>query len=253
MVWVLLITMIIRLLSPQEIFTVPKLKKEIKTHVAEDARKDSLLVAYKESKKVNKVFLKSSNKNRKRIKKLMKSNNNELENIRSILDEDFEKRRELQAFNIEKRLLFQDLMLPEEWEKVIENVVSPSQKMEKKAKKTESKLDDAIDKVMQDTKRSIQKNIQDEAQMKVLLDAFGNFQKALKLQVKEGLKIDFQREEVARNQGATRVELQDFYKRQNNYRESVYDEFLGLYELVYANTNANERKAVRKELNRLFK
>ena len=75
------------MVSPPEVFTVPKLKKEIKTHVSEEVRKDSLLALYKESKKVNKVFLKSSDKNRKRIKQLMKSNSDELGNIRSILNQ----------------------------------------------------------------------------------------------------------------------------------------------------------------------
>jgi|GEM_PF-5268798 len=254
MIWVLLITMVIKMIvGPDEIFNVPKLKKEIKTHVSDEGRRDSLLLIVKDAKKEIKAFNKVNEKDKKKMKKLMSSGENELNAIELLLKENFEKRRKQQSYNLDKRLAMQNLMTDEEWKNVIERAVSPSEKAEKKANKRDDKFDESIDKLMKATEKTISKKVEDSARKEKVMSAFHKFSSALKTQVEDGLEIDYQNNKIVGKRTATREELQGIYTNQNEFRQNVYDEFISMYNVIYENTSGSERKAIRKELKKMFK
>ena len=60
MLWAFLITLLIAKLSggPEEIFMIPNLDKEIKSHILDKERKDNLLLVVKEAKMEIRAFSK---------------------------------------------------------------------------------------------------------------------------------------------------------------------------------------------------
>lgn len=254
MIWVLLFTLLIKLMgTADEVFTIPKLKKEIRTHVSDKVRKNSLLLIVKEAKKKNKGFIKATDKDKKKLKKLMASGENEIQEIETLLKNNHNKRKKLQNYNLEKRLDMQNLMTDEEWEQVIEKAVSPSKKREKKTDKEEKKVKDAIDKLLEKTEKSILKNIEDSTNRDHVLKAFRDFSNALKEQVSKGLENNYQNNKIVRKRTATREELEEVYGQQNELRENLNVEFTDIYNILYEHTNKKERKSIKKELNKMFK
>jgi len=254
MIWVLLITLMIKLISgPEQIFTVPKLEKEIKTHVTDEQRKDSLLLIIKETKKEIKEFNKENDKDKKRMKKLMASNDNEIKNIEILLRDAFDNRKKLQSNNLDNRIIMQELMTDEEWTNVIEKAISPTEKAERKTDKKEDKFDKYIDEMMADIKKSISKKIIDSLRKENALKAFNDFSIALKEHVKDGMKVDYQNNEIVGKRTATREHLEGAYANQNEFRKKVYDDFIELYKVIFEYTNKSERRAIRSELKKIFK
>ncbi len=254
MIWAMLITMAIKLvIGTDEIFTIPKLKKEIKKHVTDDRRKDSLLLILKDAKREIKAFNKQNIKDMKKVKKLMASEENQIQELEILLKSNFDKRKKLQASKLDKRLAMQDLMTDEEWKSVIENAVTPSRKHEKKTNKKVSKFKKSVDELLNDTEKSISKKIHDSVRREKVLESFHEFFAALEQQIEEGSKFNYKSNEIIRKRSATREELEGLYAKQNELRKNVYSEFRVMYEVIFEFTNETERKAIRKELKKMFK
>ena len=88
MIWALLITMLIKMIAgPEQLFTVPKLDKEIKTHISDKEQKKELLSIVKTAKKEIKAFNKETDKAKKKLKKLTSSRDDELDEIKTLFDD----------------------------------------------------------------------------------------------------------------------------------------------------------------------
>ena len=153
---------------------------------------------------------------------------------------------------VEERLKVQSLMTDEEWNNVIENAVSPSNKIERKANKKDDKLDKQVAKLMEDINKSIQKKVTDSLRNEHVIEAFKNYNEALKIHIEEGLNISYKNNEIARKRTATREELMEIYTQQNELRNVVYNEYMELYKTILAFTTKNERRAIRSELKKMF-
>ena len=105
MIWALLITMLIKMIAgPEQLFTVPKLDKEIKTHISDKERRKNLLSIVKTAKKEIKAFNKETDKAKKKLKRLTDSKDDELDEIKTLFDVNFESRKKFQKSMVDKRL-----------------------------------------------------------------------------------------------------------------------------------------------------
>ncbi|WP_139314938.1 hypothetical protein [Saccharicrinis aurantiacus] len=248
----LLFTTLMKLIGSEETFTIPKLEKEIKAHVSDDVRKDSLLILLKDAEKETKSFYKIEDKNYSEIKKLMSEDINQSEEIKQIFKDNMQKRIEIQNYHITKRLEMEKLIKPEEWVYILENAVSPSDKIKEKTTKQDLKTKEAVKKVMDNTEESIRKEIEDEEKQKILIDAFRSFKQSLGVLVKDGLRINYETNEILKKQYSSKEELRTVYDNQNRIRQNLASEFYQFYNIIHNQTDLKERKAIRKELAKLF-
>lgn len=248
----LLFTTIMRLIGGEETFTIPKLEKEIKTHISDDNRKDTLLIILKDAEKETKKFYKAEGKSYDKIKKLMSDDDNQSENVSLIFKENMQNRIKLQDFHIAKRLEMQKLIKPEEWDYILKNAISPSDKMKKETAKKDLKIKEFIKKVMDKTEKTIKKEIDDKEKQEKLISSLSNLRESLNVHVEEGLRVNYEKNEVLKLQSSTKEELRTVYNNQNKIRENIAIEFYNFYNVVHKQSDLKERKAIRKEVAKIF-
>jgi hypothetical protein len=177
MLWAFLITLLIAKLSggPEEIFMIPNLEKEIKSHAVDKERKNEILLVAKEAKKEIKSFEKIRKNQLKEIEKLGKlksTSSTELFDIYTIYNN---ARLNMQTVLIFKRLKLQQLISDEEWKQLIESAVLPSDKALKKIDKQNNKEDDEVEKLIQEIETTIINEITEANKQENLLNSLKNF------------------------------------------------------------------------------
>ena len=249
-----LISMLIKTLigGPEEIFMVPKLEKEIKSHVADNEKKNEILQIIKEAKKEIKEFGKFRKKKLEEIKKMGVKREVPSENMLEVFEIYNNTRLSLQSDLIEKRLAMQELFSDEEWELIIENAVFPSEKARKKADKQEDKIEQKIDKFIADIKETIISNIEDEGKRSNVLNSLDNYSTTLVAFIEEGQQLNYEDNNIARNKNANKNELDLFYQKQNQLRYKGAKEYMQLRSTVIKNTNVKEWKTIVKALNKFI-
>ena len=238
--------------GPEEIFMIPKLEKEIKSHIADDERKNEILQIIKEAKKEIKQFGKFRKKKLKEIQKMGVKREVSSDMMFEIFEKYNNTRLSLQSDLIEKRLTLQELFTDEEWELIIENAVFPSEKARKKADKQEDKIEQKIDKLIADIRGTILLNIEDENKRSKVLNSLDNYSTTLVTFIEEGQQMNYEDNNIARNKNAIKNELDQFYQKQNQLRYKGAIEYMQLRSTVIRNTNEKEWKAIVKDLNKFI-
>ena len=249
------IIIIILLLAkgPEQVFTAPKLKKEIKTHVQDETRQEELLEILKIAKKKIKAFDEQNSKAMKQMKKLLKDKEPNIGKMDQLLESSMTKRQTHQAFLVDHRLKMQNLMTDEEWNLVIENAVSPSDKNEKKEDKDDRKEDKEIEKHLERVEGVITEKIDDETKKQKVMTAYQEYQKDWRMMVEKVREMNYQTNDIVNSRSASREELEDIYAEQNELRLETYESFTKLYKVASENTTVQEWKAIRKSLRKIFK
>lgn len=250
-----LVSLLIRTLvgGPEEIFLVPKLKKEIKSHVLDTERKNEILQIIKEAKKEIKEFGKFRKKKLEEIKKIAVKREVSSNDMLEVYDTYHNTRLNLQSGLIEKRLILQELFSDKEWELILENAVFPSEKAKEKAGKQEDKIEQKIDKFIADIKGAIISKIEDESKRINVLNSLDNYSTTLVAFIEEGQQMNYEDNNIVRNKNANKNELDEFYQKQNLLRYKGAKEYIQLRNTAIKNTNEQEWKAVVKALNKLLK
>lgn len=238
--------------GPEEIFMIPKLEKEIKSHVADKERKNEILQIVKEAKKEIKAFGKFRKSKLKEIEKMGVMREVPSEDMFEVFELYNYARLNLQSDLINKRLALQDLFTDKEWELIIENAVFPSEKATKKADKQEDKIEKRIDKLIADIRKTIVINIDNESKRKNVLNSLDNYSTTLAAFIEESQQLNYEDNNIARNKNANKNKLDRFYKKQNQLRFKGAKEYLQLRSTAIENTNEKEWKAIVKAINKLI-
>lgn len=206
MLWALLITKLAG--GPEEIFMIPDLKKQIKTHVTDKQRQGIILDEIKCANQEIKAFEKLRKSNLKLIKKRSKSRETTSDELLGLYQTYFDARIIFQNDLIEQRLNNQNLLEVDEWKLVIED------------------------------------NISEPTKREPIIDALNDFGKTLNTFVEEGQRMNFEDSELVRNKNASREELKDSYKRHNELRMFGTIEFFKIREVAREYANDKEWKAI---------
>ena len=192
MLWAFLIALLLAKLSggPEEIFMIPNLDKEIKSHIVDKERKNEILLVVKDAKKEIKAFRKLRKNKLKEIEKLGKSKEVPYDDLLAIYKIYNDARLNMQTMLIDKRLNVQELINEEEWEQLIENAVLPSEKAQKKIEKGKSKEDNKVTKLIKSIEETITKEIKEAERRQKLLVSLDLFNSTLKEFVDETQKMN---------------------------------------------------------------
>ena len=238
--------------GPEEVFMIPKLEKEIKSHVEGKDRKKEILIIFKEGKKDLKSFTKLRKKKLKEIEKMSASRANSMEEIFSVYETLYNARLDYQSRLTDKRLEIQNLLNDKEWEQIIEKAVLPSDKLKQKEIKQEGKKNKDVDKLLGNIEESIIEHIGDEQKRKEILLGLENFRTTLEVFVEEGRQMNFADNDIIRNKNASRKNIEQFYKTQNQLRYKGSKEFFEMRNIILQNTNEREWKEIIKSINKII-
>jgi len=250
MLWVILITLLIRSLSagPEEVFLVPHLEKQVKSSVVDKEKESRIVEISKAAKKDFKAFHKVRKKKLKTIDKMMGDGSIPSEDIWSVYEEYQQARLEMQARTVDRRLEFQELFTDQEWKEVIDDALNPSKKEENKSLKHEMKEEKVLDDYFADIKKTVEKKIEDPERTARIFESMDRFQKTFDAFIDEGQTMNVQDSKVLRDRHATREEMEEFYTRQNDLRNKGSKEFLELRTVAIENTKKEEWHAIEKAL-----
>ena len=238
--------------GPEEIFQVPKLEKEIKTHVVNEDFKNQLLTLTKAAKKELKSFNKSRSKKMKAMKKANTSREFSKEMMVDLYMEYHNERLMLYDSLLAKRLKFQDLMTEDEWGNIIEKAVFPSDKVIKSSNKADIKEEKEIDEIFAKIKKVIEKNIGEPEIKEEVLTELDSFKKTMDEFVSMSQELNYQDSELVRKKTATAGELKNLYQQQNDLRVKGAMEFFSFREAAIKNTTDKEWKDIVAELKVFF-
>ncbi len=255
MLWTFLIALLIVKLvgGPAEIFIIPNLDKEIKSHVVDKERKNEILQVVKEGKKEIKAFEKLRKDKLKQIEKLGMSEEVSADELLDIYKVYNGARLNMQSVLIDKRLELQDLISDNEWKHLIENAVLPSEKALKKTDKQDKKEDDEVEKLIKKIENTITVEISEANRRQNLLNSLEKFNTSLKEFVNESQKMNFKDNKMIRDKTATKEVMENFYARQNVLRQKGTIEYFQLRDAAIKNTSQDEWKSIVKAIMSIVK
>ena len=175
--------------------SIPKIKKEIRQHVTEKPRKDTLLVLVKDYEKAIKKYEKEKKRNFKKLNKSSSDRNQNSSEFIAVYDNYYQSRVQLISSLIGYRLLFQQQITEEELLLVIENAILSSKKERRKDEKQEEKGEDKLNKVFRDLNEIVVKHIGDSAKVKIVTQSLFDFESSIYATVDEAhdLSVDLSR------------------------------------------------------------
>ena len=255
MLWAFLIALLIAKLAsgPEEIFMIPKLDKEIKSHVVDKERKNESLLVAKEAKKEIKAFEKLRKDTLKQIEKLGKSKQVPSDELLEIFKVYNNARLNMQSVLNDKRLKLQELITDDEWKQLIENAVLPSEKAMRNIGKADSKEDDQVEKLIIKIEETIIQEIKDAGRKQNLLISLEKFNKTFQEFIETGQLMNFKDNKIMRSKNTSREELEDFYKTQHELRHKGTIEYFQLRDATIKNTNEEEWKVIYKTITGIIK
>ena len=254
MLWVLLITLLIRTLSggPEDVFLVPKLEKQLKTHVVDKGKRDELIQISKTAKSEIKTFKRHRKNKLKEIDILMKNRSVPSGTIYTVYESYQKKRVTLQMSLIDKRLRFQELFTDDEWDHIIAKAVFPSDKKSDKAEKQDGKQDKVLDEYFAKIKKEVEQHVSDPDKLNIIFSSMDEFQHTFDEFLEEGQNMNVHDSDILRNKHASREELEQFYDEQNALRNKGSQQYMDLRTVAIENTDEKEWKAIEKALSSIL-
>lgn len=228
-------------------FLNPDLKKNVKTYVLEEERKDEIFLLMKDSKKEQKVFLKSEKAYIKAYKKLNKDRNSTLEEHRVLVDEYLKEHVSIAAFSIDQEIAMKKLTTPEEWTNIMDAV------LEKKDKgKVEKKMNQASQIFFKNLNKSVEDNIaESDSKMKIL-----EIVNKLKIDLDEfipiAVELSYKNHEAMRDYNAPKEAYESSAIELINLRKQLSEDYLELRFQLLELTSEKEWKSIVKEYNKLI-
>ena len=218
MVWALAFAILLKIISGDSPFLVPKLDNYVKKHVVDDTRKKEVLVILKDAKKNRKVTAKQNKKHFKEIHKLYKSRDTETADFETVLNEILKTQEEAQKYNINVNQKAQELINEEEWAEIYIDIKKSLTKTDKKRTKNGLKMEKHFLK----TEAKITKNIANLEKREQALAAVDKL-KALYIKNHQIIQDEIMNENSIVYQ----------YKASDDELITLQDEFVGLIKDVY--------------------
>lgn len=232
--------------------SIPKMQKEIKNHVEDEARKDSLLVIVKGYEKEIKKSDKEIKKIQKNMYKAAGDREVSTDDFLEVYDAYFEASGKLLSSLIDYRVLFQEQITGEELILVAENTLEDAKKKEKKKekkeKKEEEKIEDQIRESFVGIKEIVIKDIEDPENAIHLSALLAEFEIKILAFIEEAEEIDIKRLELLNDKHVSREELDEIYAKSNQIRFDASRIYAKFREDAIQNTTTKEWKAIQKDL-----
>lgn len=249
MIWALLIITLIKVLGGghETFFLNPDLKKNVKTYVENKENKQEIYAIMKESKKTQKVFVKTRKSYFKKYKVLNFDRNSTMDQHQALRNEYQEIRKEISAFSIEKELAMKKLCSEEEWGNIMNAVMKKKDKgkVKKSMEKSNQKFFDKLVK-------TFTISIANEANRKKTLKSLDELKETVDTAIPMISELSYKKRDAIRSYNATKADYDEGAEELTIIRKKVNDNFLKLRFQLLEYTTENEWNTIIKEYNNLF-
>ena len=233
--------------------SIPHLNKEIRRHVEDKSREDTLLKLVKEYEKTINRYNKQKKKQFKALNKISPDREKTSEEFMTAYDAYYKSREELLSELIGYRLMFQEQITEEELLLLIEEAHLSSKKERRHDQKAEDKSEDKLARIFEDLNNIVLRHIEDSAKVGIVTQDLHAFESSLYAAVDESYQLEVERKLRLDDRNATREEIEEMYSQSNQLRYDTAKNFAELRQKVIDNTNEKEWKAINKELETFLK
>jgi hypothetical protein len=228
--------------------SVHNIQKEIRQHVVDEMRKDSLLILAADYEKTIKQYDKEKKKSRKKMNKASSDRTVSTEELLQLYDDYYLTRNQLISSLINFRILFQEQITVEEIALIFNDALVTTTKEQQKKEKAEDKAEEKFNKIFQDIHKIIAKHISDTTKLKRVSEDLLEFETTIYAYVEEEQVLEEARKTLVDKKEATRNELEELYENTNKLRYKASRNFAILREESIKNTDKREWNAINKEL-----
>lgn len=235
------------------ISTVPNFKKEVKINIADEARRDSILVLIDEYEGAIKDYEKENDRLQKQVNKVGADRSVRSEEFLKYYDEYYQSRVNLISSLIDYRLMFQKQITDKELMLVIEETIVSSAEQRRENQIREEKTEDNLNEAFREIADILIKNIGDPDRIDKVAGSYLEFERTMYDNVDNYRDTNADRKASLLITNPTREELEGMYEQSNQVRYKAARDFAILREAVIENTTESEWKQINKELKKFFK
>jgi hypothetical protein len=233
--------------------SIPNIQKEIRRHVEDESRKDSLLFLVKEYEGAIKAYEKEKKNRFKQLNTVSTDRDNDTSEFLAAYDEYYQSRTDLISSLIDYRLLFQEKITEEELLQITEKALNSPERRVKKEQKQEARSQDRIIRLFVDLNEIVVHHIQDSLKAELVLQSLHSFESSLYATLDESYDLEVERKQRLNDRSTTREEILEMYSLSNQLRYATARNFAELRQSVIENTSQEEWKAINKELKAFLK
>lgn len=233
--------------------SIPNIQKEIRRHVEDEIRKDTLLLLVKEYENAIKLYEKEKTKRFKHLNTVSTDRDNDTGEFLAAYDDYYQSRTNLLSSLIDYRLLFQEKITEEELLLITENALNSPERRVKKEQKQEEKSQDRIIRLFVDLNEMVVHHIQDSLKAELVLQSLHSFESSVYATLDVSYDLDLERKRRLNDRSTTRDEILKMYSLSNELRYTTARNFAVLRQSIIENTSQKEWKAINKELKAFLK
>ena len=247
MIWYLLFSMLFGTGS-LDVFYIDKIEQGVNKEVEDKERKKKIKVTLKEYSNTVKKFDKSRKKQIEQLKK---------KNLNKTTSEDWyqdffairlEERKELQELFIDQRMMLQNNIMEEEWQKIMQRASEATVKLEEKEKKKENKqhTKDHFDRI----ENAINELFIEDKKLTENMQALRDFEKEYYNMDNAYDNINVNESDFLADKNARRADLHQLGESLNNERARMYQACTRFLMTLKENTDSEEWEFIIKKLNK---
>jgi hypothetical protein len=228
--------------------SIPDIQKEIRQHVTDVERRDTLLLLVKNYEDAVKQFDQWKNQYRKELHALSEEREVGTTEVLVKYNEFFQGRKQLISTLTTYRLSFQEKITDDELSLISENAFLGTKKELKRERAEEKNREEALEEAFTDLEGILQTSIEDTSRRGKVDAQLVRFKESIYTLVEETWNFDLGRLERLNDRLATREEIEAMYSELNEIRYQTAIEFAHLRQQIIKNTTADEWNTISREL-----
>ncbi len=225
---------------------VVRWKKNVKTYVVDEEKKEEIYAIMKTAKKPQKAYAKERKGFIKKYKSLNVDRNSTMEQHQALLNDFREARTEIGDFSIDKEIAMKKLTTKEEWENIMNAVMEKTDKG-----KAQKSMEKTSQKYFEKLAETFTTNISDEANRKKALASIDKLKKEVFVSIPTVSDLSYKNMEALRGYNATKDDYNKSAEGLRTMRKEINDDFVKLrFELLDYATE-EEWKTIIKAYNKI--
>ena len=234
-------------------FNIPNIQKEIRRHVGDEQRQDTLLLLVKEYESAIMKYEDEKDRQFRYLGKIGGDRTTSTSEYLAAYDEYNQSRIKLITSLIDYRFIMLENVRDQELLLIVEDALNRPRKAIRKEERLAARSQDQLIDVFVNLNNILSRNIQDSLKAEVVRQSLHTLETSIYFAVDETYKLTVERRNKLEDRSATREELMDMYNRANQVRYEAARNFAMLRQDVIENTNQKEWQAINRELEAFLK
>jgi hypothetical protein len=234
-------------------FNIPNIQQEIRQHLKDKHRQDTLLLLVNEYEDAIKTYEEGKDRQFRNLSEVGRDRAKDRSEYLAAYDEYYQSRIKLISSLIDYRFIMLEKVNNQELLLIVEDALNRPQRAVKKEERLAGRSQDRLIGVFINLNEILSRNIQDSLKADAVRQSLHTLETSIYAAVDETYQLTVERRNKLEDRHATREELLDMYARSNQLRYEAARNFALLRQDVIENTNQLEWQTINRELEAFLK